>query len=414
MSDAEQMVAADSATSNSKFAPGRGLDVGTANWVSSVQDHDGNVTIKIQRNAFIDVNADDYTKSMLTKLNVQYVVIDGRMIVVGDPAFELANILNKETRRPMKDGVISPSETAAMPIEKILLANLLGEPNYTKENCYFSIPADPIDADFTQQMDRGVVDRACQRLGQRQGPEEFSAIILGFEDEARREVFVDDRTIVKNRRRREAVRERGRVDDRLERGARLPPRLDRPIELAPREVVAADHGDDVAGVEFEGEQAALGIRDLVEGGGQRRVAPAFWIRASQPEECDVAGAEDIGQRFDAAAVQAIVLGGMCPRGGLERQAGLDAATEGDPRALGFVVDAEDQALARLVEETRVACGSTRRVEPAPTSSLLPASKVTWAAIVPSPMCRSPPLRSIMASSMKTTSRPRVSCEPVSN
>src|SRR6185295_5516752 len=110
-----------------------------------VQDVDGNVIIKIQRNVFIDIDAEDYTRNMLTKLNVQYVVQNGRMLVVGDPAFELANILNRETRRPMKGGVISPSESDAMPIEKILLENLLGQPNFPNEKCYFSVPADPID-----------------------------------------------------------------------------------------------------------------------------------------------------------------------------------------------------------------------------------------------------------------------------
>ena len=104
--------------SSSKFEAGRGLDVGTANLASAIQDKEGNVTIKIQRNAFIDIDADDYTRNMLTKLNVQYVAINGKMVVVGDPAFELANILNRETRRPMKGGVISPNENEAMPIEK--------------------------------------------------------------------------------------------------------------------------------------------------------------------------------------------------------------------------------------------------------------------------------------------------------
>jgi len=151
--------------SGSKFEAGRGLDVGTANLVSSIQDKDGDVTIKIQRNAFIEVNADDYTRNMLTKLNVQYVVLDGRMVVVGDPAFELANILNKETRRPMKDGVISPNENDAMPIEKILLSTLLGEPNYEKENVYFSVPADPIDADFNVVYHQGVFGSLLKKLG---------------------------------------------------------------------------------------------------------------------------------------------------------------------------------------------------------------------------------------------------------
>ncbi len=164
-SQVAEPVAGGAAVGGGQFAPGRGLDVGTANLVSSVQDHSGNVTIKIQRNAFIDVNADDYTKNMLSKLNVQYVVIDGRMIVVGDPAFELANILNKETRRPMKDGVISPAEADAMPVEKIILANLLGEPNFPKEKVYYSVPADPIDADFNVVYHKGVFGGLLKKLG---------------------------------------------------------------------------------------------------------------------------------------------------------------------------------------------------------------------------------------------------------
>jgi len=148
-----------------RFESGRGLDVGTANLASAIQDVDGNVTIKIQRNAFIDIDGDQYTRNMLTKLNVQYVSINGKMVVVGDPAFELANILNRETRRPMKGGVISPSESDAMPIEKILLENLLGTPNFPGEKCYFSVPADPIDADFNVVYHKGVFGGLLKKLG---------------------------------------------------------------------------------------------------------------------------------------------------------------------------------------------------------------------------------------------------------
>jgi hypothetical protein len=151
--------------SGAKFESGRGLDVGTANLASAIQDVDGNVTIKIQRNAFIDIDGDQYTRNMLTKLNVQYVSINGKMVVVGDPAFELANILNRETRRPMKGGVISPSESDAMPIEKILLENLLGQPNFPNEKCYFSVPADPIDADFNVVYHKGVFGGMVKKLG---------------------------------------------------------------------------------------------------------------------------------------------------------------------------------------------------------------------------------------------------------
>jgi actin-like ATPase involved in cell morphogenesis len=157
--------AAATAPSSARFELGRGMDVGTANLVSAVQDVDGNVNIKIQRNAFIDIDADDYTRNMLTKLNVQYVVLNGKMVVVGDPAFELANIFNRETRRPMKNGVISPQENEALPIEKLLLENLLGQPTSPGENCYFTIPADPIDADFNVVYHKGLFAGILKKLG---------------------------------------------------------------------------------------------------------------------------------------------------------------------------------------------------------------------------------------------------------
>lgn len=161
----ENTVSSFAAEGGSGFESGRGLDVGTANLASAIQDQDGNVTIKIQRNAFIDIDADQYTKSMLTKLNVQYVSLNDKMVVVGDPAFELANILNRETRRPMKGGVISPSETDAMPIEKVLLENILGAPNYQGEKCYYSVPADPIDADFNVVYHKGIFGGMLKKIG---------------------------------------------------------------------------------------------------------------------------------------------------------------------------------------------------------------------------------------------------------
>ncbi len=144
---------------------GRGLDVGTANLVSALQDAEGNVHIKIQRNAFIDIDCDDYTRNMLTRLNVQYVVLSNRMIVVGDPAFELANIFNRETRRPMRDGMISSDEADALPIEKMLLQTLLGNPSHEGEVCYYSVPAEPIDADLNVIYHQGVFGGLLKSLG---------------------------------------------------------------------------------------------------------------------------------------------------------------------------------------------------------------------------------------------------------
>jgi hypothetical protein len=55
----------------------------------------------------------------------------------------------------------------------------------------------------------------------------------------------------------EAGLQRRDIDEGLEGGARLAARLGRAVELALEEVVAADHGLDVAGLGIEGEQRAL-------------------------------------------------------------------------------------------------------------------------------------------------------------
>ena len=162
---AVQAAASTAGVVNTGIALGRGLDVGTANLVSSNQDNAGNVNLKIQRNAFIDIDCDDYTRNMLTRLGVQYVVVNNRMVVVGDPAFELANIFNRNTRRPMKDGMISPDESDALPIEKMLLETLLGQPQQPGEVCYFSVPAEPIDADLNVVYHQGVFGGLLKGLG---------------------------------------------------------------------------------------------------------------------------------------------------------------------------------------------------------------------------------------------------------
>lgn len=124
---------------------GKGLDIGTANLISAVQDVEGEAYKKSQRNAFIEIEQNDFTRPMLTQMGVQYVILEGRMVVVGDAAFALANILNQETRRPMSHGTISPKEKDARDIMRLLIEKLLGEPQAKGEVCYFSVPADPID-----------------------------------------------------------------------------------------------------------------------------------------------------------------------------------------------------------------------------------------------------------------------------
>jgi hypothetical protein len=148
-----------------ELAIGRGLDIGTCNLVSAAQDKEGNILYRSLRNAFIDVEINDFTKKMLTKLGVQYILHQKRMYVVGNPAFELANIFNRETRRPMAAGLLSPHEADALPIIRLLVSQTLGEPARENETCFFSVPGEPIDVQMNVVYHRDIFNGLLNKLG---------------------------------------------------------------------------------------------------------------------------------------------------------------------------------------------------------------------------------------------------------
>jgi len=164
--DAEPSVGTERASSSATSQLlGKGLDIGTANLAAACQTPDGGVAVTVERNAFLDIKGDVYSKNMLTKLKVPYVVHNGKMVVIGQSAFELANIFNRETRRPMKDGLISPSDTDALPMIKLIIEKVLGKPNAPGENCYFSVPAESIDADNNIVYHQGLFEGMLKKLG---------------------------------------------------------------------------------------------------------------------------------------------------------------------------------------------------------------------------------------------------------
>lgn len=143
----------------------KGLDVGTMNLVGAQQGLEGKIKVKLIRHTFLDIDVNAFTKTMLKKQKVQYAEMGNKVYVLGDSAFELANIMNKTVRRPMQAGVISPDETDALPIFGLLINAVLGKPDEKGQPCYYSIPADPIDADFNIVYHSSVIAGALKNLG---------------------------------------------------------------------------------------------------------------------------------------------------------------------------------------------------------------------------------------------------------
>lgn len=126
----------------------KGLDVGTMNILSAQQEGSETVFVQ-QRNSFVEIEYSDMAERMLSRGEVLHIRKDDKVYVVGDDALNFANIFSKETRRPMQHGILSSDEKSAIPMMKLIIEQVVGDPNHQDERLYFSSPADPIDAELS-------------------------------------------------------------------------------------------------------------------------------------------------------------------------------------------------------------------------------------------------------------------------
>jgi len=147
-------------------ALGRGLDVGTANLLSVREVGDGELLVMRERNAFLEIPSEFVgNREMLTKLRVPYVQYKDRLFVLGDAAFNLANMFGTEVRRPMQHGFLSAGEQEAIPMIRFIIQRLLGEPAVQGEDVCFCIPAASIDRENDTVYHEGIVSGILKKLG---------------------------------------------------------------------------------------------------------------------------------------------------------------------------------------------------------------------------------------------------------
>jgi len=166
-------------TDEPTFLPGRGLDIGTANLVAGMKCEDESLFFRSQRNAFISLRDDDFTKSLLSKLKIRQFTHNKEIYVLGDAAFEIANFVDKNTRRPMKEGLISPTEIEALPVIAKLIGQVIGRPSVSEELIYLGIPANPIDQYMNVIYHKEICKEILKRLGYNPKPmDEGHAIVF--------------------------------------------------------------------------------------------------------------------------------------------------------------------------------------------------------------------------------------------
>lgn len=126
---------------------GKGVDIGTV-FVKCAHIEGEEIIFRSERNAFFEVEYAGFTKKVFDDAKIKYIIKDDKFYVVGDAALQFANMFNRETRRPLSRGVISPTEKEALPMIELLIKSVVGEPRYQDEIVYFSVPGEPLDADF--------------------------------------------------------------------------------------------------------------------------------------------------------------------------------------------------------------------------------------------------------------------------
>lgn len=134
-----------------EFQLGLGLDVGTAFISSSRLSKDGKYVEKTVRDAYFQIpDAGPFTKNLVKKAGVSTIEIDKKLYVLGSDALRAAAEWAGTLHRPMSNGVISSKERKFHGREVFfeLLKEAVGAPVVKDENCVYSVPAKPLNADF--------------------------------------------------------------------------------------------------------------------------------------------------------------------------------------------------------------------------------------------------------------------------
>ncbi len=142
----------------------KGLDVGTMNLISARQEGSETVFVQ-QRNSFVELDYSDMADQMLSRSDVLHIKKGEKVYVVGDDALNFANIFNRETRRPMKAGILSSDEKSAIPMIKLILQQVVDEPQRPNERLFFSTPADPTDSELSTLYHQKTLESILSDMG---------------------------------------------------------------------------------------------------------------------------------------------------------------------------------------------------------------------------------------------------------
>ena len=154
----------------------KGLDCGTSFYIAATEDK-----IKKQRNAFLTVDGEvKQVKLMLKRQRIPFVEKAGKIHIVGQHAFNYAQIFSTaELKRPMKSGLLNPTEKDALPVLNAIIGELLGGAK-EGETCVYCVPSKPIDVQREVSYHEDVLRTIIEQYGYSVKKIE-EAVAIGYE-----------------------------------------------------------------------------------------------------------------------------------------------------------------------------------------------------------------------------------------
>src|SRR5260370_1433620 len=156
-----------------------GLDVGTSRVVLASRPEEG-FTYKTQLNAFVRIPHSKMTEGALKKEQVPFTVNGSELVVHGNESERFADLLGRETRLPMRGGVINPGEPESEEQLGQIFRSLLGGEKAGGRLMYFSVPAPMLGSAENTTYHEATIKQMLTALGyQVKSVNEGLAVIYG-------------------------------------------------------------------------------------------------------------------------------------------------------------------------------------------------------------------------------------------
>ncbi|MDP8982338.1 MAG: hypothetical protein M3O35_17305 [Acidobacteriota bacterium] len=140
-----------------------GLDVGTSR-VCLAQQTGEAYDFKTQLNAFVTIPFSKITQNVLTKENIPHSIQGAEIVVHGNEADRLADLLSIETRRTMTRGVLNPVEPESLSMMRKIIGSLV-EPARGDQKICFTVPAAPLGSEDNLTYHEATLRQILEELG---------------------------------------------------------------------------------------------------------------------------------------------------------------------------------------------------------------------------------------------------------